>query len=275
MTERTQVFTFPSRMQVEMRGRTISAMKRTIEKLRGGLVDAHTEALEDATVKLIDAGDYPHNTISNAQGGVQWMNAIAEDRIYGLLATRMVTYKDGHEYNMELACLRCNERLGWSEDIRTAPEGSLVIYHMTEENAKIFKSGEPFELNFMGKQIKWKMLVGKDESVIEKLGRQDPDVDTDDLSLAMRLKEIEDVNVSDKVSWVASLGEERLDLQALMEEQACGLDTMMDVFCTQCQGRFEHPLPFDADFWVPLGKIRKRRRARSARAHGLTDKLNR
>jgi hypothetical protein len=268
---RTQVFTFPSGMQVELQGRSISSMKKTIEKMRGGMVATQTEALQDATVRLVEPGYYKNERIASG-GRVNWDNALSEDRVYGLLATRCVSYTDGHEFNMEISCGNCGVRMPWFYDLRPVNDGGeLVVYHFTEEDGEIFRSGEPFEGVFMGKKIKWGMLSGHDEGVIEKLGMQDPDLDTDDLSLAMRIKELEGVDPSDKVQWISELGEERLELQEMMEDHGCGLDTMMSVFCKTCQTRDETPLPFGiADFWVPLTKIRKRRRERSAKARGLS-----
>lgn len=269
--KRSQVFTFPSGMQVEMKGRSISAMKKTIEKMGGGMVGTQTSALEDATLRLVNPGFNDPGKIASGTG-VNWPNALAEDRVYGLIATRIVSYEKGYEYNMEISCSYCGNRIGWYFNLHPhdQEEGELLVYPFAPENGEIFKSGEPFEIEFMEKKIKWNMLTGKDEDVIEKLGMQDPDLDTDDLSLAMRLKEIEGVDPNDKVAWVEDLGEERLDLQGMMEEQGCGIDTIMEVFCKSCQKRSEQPLPFDADFWVPLDKVRKRRRARSAKARGLS-----
>ena len=239
--------------------------------MRGGMVDTQTEALKDATVRLVDPGYYKQESISS-NSVVDWGKAITEDRLYGLIATRVVSYTNGHEYNMEISCSHCGGKLAWYYDLRPVSEegGELVVVNFTEKNGEIFRSGEPFEMDFMGKKIKWKMLTGQEESVIEKLGLQDPDMDTDDLSMAMRLKEVEGVDPTDKVSWIANMGEERLDLQTMMEDSACGLDTVMEVFCKACQTRNESPLPFDADFWVPLGKLRKKRRERAAKARGLS-----
>jgi hypothetical protein len=261
-----RIFTFPSRLQVELKGRSITGMKETVNQMSTSLVDAHTKALQDATVKMIDPGPYDQSKIADSNGRIQWLNALSEDRLYGLIATRLVTYPEGNLYNMQIACLRCPNKTPHQANLLNEPDGDLLVYEMPEESYELFKSQQPFEVSVEGQKVLWRQLTGKDEKLIEKLARQDPNADTDDLAMGLRIIEIEGVHANDKMDWIKGLGAERLELQDDMSEQTCGVDTVIDVVCQHCKSRFEAPLPFDADFWVPLQKFRDRRRQRLKKA---------
>ncbi len=260
MTNR--IFTFPTGMQVEMKGRSISGMKATVNDMMSSLVNAHTKALEDATAKLVDPGPYDPEEIAGPNDTVKWLDALSEDRLYGLIATRLVTYPEGHIYQMEIACMRCPNKTPHKTDLRNEPDGDLLVYEMPEEALEKFKQGEPFEVTVLDKKVTWKQLTGKHERIVEKLARQEPNADTDDLAMGLRIIEIEGLHRNDKMDWIKGLGAERITMQDDMSEQTCGVDTVIDVVCQHCKSRFEAALPFDADFWVPLQKFRDRRRRR-------------
>lgn len=260
MTESTTIITFPSRMQVEMKGRSVSQMRATMKSAGRSIADALTEALRDSTVRLVDTGDNPPDHVQGSNGGVDWLGACIEDRIYGLKSLRILSYPEGHKAAVQIACQRCPERFGWNVDLRDYPEGDLLITHLDDEAAEKYRAGEPFEIDVAGKHIKYRMLNGKDEKSIEKLGRRDPDMDTIEVQTAMQIIEIDGVHPNDKRAWLRKLGEEAIDLQVAMAEAAFICDTTVEVYCPHCQTRFEIMVPFgQADFWIPLEKARTAR----------------
>jgi hypothetical protein len=224
------------------------------------ITDAFTDALKDATVRLVDTGDNPPENVQGKSGGVNWLTASSEDRIYGLKALRILSYPEGHKASLEISCQRCPERFVWNADLRDMPEGDIAVFRMDEEAAERYRAGELFEIDVAGKHIKFRMLTGKDEKSIEQIGRRDPDTDTQEIQTAMQLVEVEGVHPNDKRSWLRGLGEESVDLQISMAEASFLIDTVIEVYCPHCRSRFETMVPFgQADFWIPLEKARTAR----------------
>jgi hypothetical protein len=154
--------------------------------------------------------------------------------------------------------------------LQPEPAGDLLTYEMPEEYQDTFKSGECFEDEFSDKTIKWTPLIGEHEAIIEKLGLANPDMDTDDMTMNIMIKEISGLHANDKMKWIQKLGDEKEVLQNIMAERVCGLDLTIDIHCPRCKTKDEAALPFGVDFWVPMGKVRSRRRERLRRARGLS-----
>lgn len=261
-----EIITFPTRMQVKMRGRSISEMRATLRGFRTSIVSSITEALKASTVELIDVGDYPDDHIAGPDGTVKWGRATSEDRIFGQMAVRRLSYSSGDTYNMSVSCSRCDSEFVHEVDLRTMADGGDILTweFEDEEDRKAFKSGIPFDGEVGDKLVKWRLLYGDDETLIEKIGKRDSNVDTMDLTLNSRIIEVEGIHRNDVPAWIKKLGDDWITLNEMMNEASCGVDLVVEAACPSCGHGGDYSIPFDAEFWVPAivtaKAIRERRR---------------
>lgn len=265
----SEIITFPTGMQVEMRARSISELRKTLDGFRDSIVESHTAALEGATVKLVSVGDYPEQRISGPEGSVNWMGATTEDRIFGLIATRIVSFDKGRHYQMGCYCERCDKKYTRLVDLRRVEDGGdLVCWGFEEEHNRLaFKEGRPFEGKIGEKLVKWRMAYGDDELLIERISQGDPNARTEELNLNSRIVDVEGMHRGDVLKWIETLGDERIALQEMMQEASAGVDTIIDTKCPWCHATGESTIPFDLEFWVPVvANERNRRKARRNKA---------
>lgn len=259
-----QIITFPSRMQVKMRGRSISEMRATLRGFRTSIVGSITEALKASTVELIDVGDYPEEHITTSDGSMNWQKATSEDRIYGQIGIRRVSYSSGDVYNMSVDCPRCDNGFIQEVDLRSIEDGGDILLwgFESEKNRESFKQGIPFSGEVGGKLVKWRMLYGEDEALIEKISKKNPKQDTEELGLNMRIVEVEGIHRNDVPGWIKSMGDDWIQLSEMMNEASAGVDLVVEGMCPHCNATGDYALPFDAEFWVPAVTRAKTRRDR-------------
>jgi len=260
----SEIITFPTRMKVEMQGRSVAEFRSTLKGMRNSIVQSHTAALEAATAKLVDVGDYPESRILGPEDSVNWLQATTEDRIWGLIGTRVNSYGDGANYNMKVQCDRCPKSYTRRTDLRPIEDGGdLVIWGFEkDEHREAFKQGLPFEGKLGERGIKWRMAYGTDEELIEKLSKDNPNAETDDLNLNCRIVEVEGMHRNDVMSWIRKLGDDRIALTDLMSEASAGVDLVVDTRCPWCNSDGEATIPFDLEFWIPVVAAERDRRRR-------------
>jgi hypothetical protein len=252
-------------MQVEMRARSISELRDTLRGFKDSIVSSHTAALKSATKRLVSIGDYPPGRVEASEGeGVNWLKATTEDRIFGLIATRIISFDAGKHYRMECTCERCDRKHTKNVDLRRIEDGGdLVCWDFEDEkHREAFKNGAPFEGKLGEKTVKWRMAYGEDELLIERLCQNNPKAKTDELNLNARIVEVSDMHRNDVMKWIESMGDERIDLQDLMAEATHGVDLVINVKCPWCNGPGESTIPFDLEFWIPMVATERDRRQR-------------
>ncbi len=272
-----KIIEFPTRMRVEMRGRSISEMRTTLSNLRDSIVGTHSAALNAATVKLVDKGDYPEARITGKDGGVNWLKATSQDRIYGLIAIRILSFENGSHYRMDCNCDRCDKKYTHDVDLnRLEDGGDIVCWEFEhEEHREAFQNEVPFEGKLGDKAIKWRTSFGEDESLIERISQNNPKAKTDELSLNTRIVEIEGIDRNDVPKWIEGLGDERIEIEDIMSEATAGVDLVVDTQCPWCKRKEETSIPFDLEFWIPVVvSERNRRHKRKTRALAKAAKRN-
>ncbi len=268
----SNIFTFPSGMKVEMRARSITKLRETLQKFKtDSIIGAQTAALQEATVKLVDVGDYLSDRIAGPDGSVNWIDATSEDRIAGLMATRIISFADGKHYKMECTCGRCDKKFVRNTDLRRIEDGGDIVYWNFEKEVdqRAFKEGRPFEGKLGDKLIKWRMLYGRDEELIERVSQNDPNAITEDLNLNARIISVEGIERNDVMGWISEIGDDRIGLEDMMSESSHGVDLTVDIKCPWCNNNDESSVPFDLEFWIPVvekGKVLRRRRRNKALA---------
>ena len=265
----SEIITFPTRLQIEMKSRSISELRGTLEGFKNSIVESHTAALEASTVKLISVGDYPEDRITGDDGNVNWAKATSEDRLGGLIATRILSFSDGAHYKMDVNCSQCPKIFTKSVNLKRIEEGGDIVFweFENEEHREAFKQGVPFEGKLGDKLVKWRMLYGKDEALIERIAQNNPDANTDDLTLNMRIVEVEGMHINDVDKWLKTLGDDRIELIDMMADASAGIDLVIDTSCPWCNSDQEAAIPFGLEFWIPVvAPQRDRRRRRREKA---------
>ncbi|MCP4568960.1 MAG: hypothetical protein GY841_15400 [FCB group bacterium] len=260
----SEIIQFPTRMQVEMHGRSVSELRETLKGFKSSLVASQTAALEAASVKIISIGDYPEDRITKDDDQVNWEKATSEDRIYGLKATRLLSFSDGAHYKMENNCERCDKKFVKKVDLRRVEDGGdIVCWEFEyEEHRDAFKRGVPFEGKLRDRLIKWRLLYGEDEAQIERIAQNNPNANTSDLTFNMKIVEVEGMHRNDVDAWLKTLGDERIELQDMMAEASAGVDLVVDAQCPWCDCVQDATIPFDLEFWIPVVQTQRDRRRR-------------
>lgn len=259
-----EIITFPTRMKVKMRGISISEMRSMLQSFRVSIIGSHTDVLKTATVELVDVGDYPEEHIVGKDGTVDWLKATSEDRIWGIMSMRRISYPSGDSYKMAVNCNRCDKEFVRDVDLRSIEDGGdiLVWEFENEEHRSAFKNGIPFEGRLGDKTIKWRMLYGEDEALIEKISTSNPNAATDELGMNARIVEVEGMHRNDVPAWVKTISSEWFDLTDMMAEATAGVDLMVEGRCPFCNAVDDYSVPFDLEFWIPAVQKTKDRRSR-------------
>ena len=170
-------------------------------------------------------------------GPPDWSRVLIGDRFAALLAIRMATY--GETYAFKVQCINpmCGERFDWEIDL----ERDLSIKPYKPEALEAFGRDNRFEGTLPdGRKVWFRLLVGKDEQkAMTQKGRSIT------LALSTRIVEIDGVHPNDKLRTLDDLDmDEARDVLAMLDEMDGGVDTDIEVRCTECGGVQEVALPF-------------------------------
>ncbi|MEO1338046.1 MAG: hypothetical protein AAFV29_20545 [Myxococcota bacterium] len=219
----------------------------------GGQIDA---LLESCWEETLDASPYDFGDKT-----VDWDAVLQGDRFYTLLQIRALTY--GAEYAFATSCSQtaCRARIEWQLDLNNLPCRAL-----SGENLTAFLNGNRFEcvLPDAGKNVWFRLLTGADEKKLPQLRRNAADRLLSAM-LGFRVAEIEGVEARDKKRFIEDLSLRDADfLVDAFDRADCGVDTTIDIECSECFAAQEVELPFDQSFFMPGQQRTKRRRDRSS-----------
>lgn len=249
--------TVPSGMRVKLRsvkGKDIDGMR---DKRRFGTGESITRLLDDCTVEFIDKGIY--NRINN----FSWSDAIVGDRLDALIGVRMATTGDKYDFRTRCQDPRCGQWIDWEIDLVR----DLERKPLSEESRKQFLDTNEFHTTVQGRDVKFKLVTGKDQLKIagvlqqmqtkQKLrrrGEEGGDYNPDNrstIALGGRILAVE--GVSEVVPWIEDLDLAELrELIDAMDEYDCGVDTSIEILCAGklgCGLQQEITLPLDSTFF--------------------------
>lgn len=209
------------------------------------------ELLRACWLETQDPGPY-----ELAESAPDWDKVLQGDRFYALLAIRIATY--GAEYAFALTCAeeRCRARFEWEIDLRQLP-----VRRLSSENRARFVAGNRFEtvLPEAARRIVFKLMTGADEKKLPML-RRNADGQAMSAVLAYRCLEIDGVAAHEKRPFIEELSMSDADaLLAAMNEVDCGVQTSIEVECTECFATQELDLPFGRGFFATRTKESRRR----------------
>lgn len=242
----------PSGLSVEVRGLEVTECNDLVDQEvnKAGLI--FDSVLSKCTTRIVDPGPYKFDT------AVDWAEVYVGDRLAAIIDIRRATYHRPYEFR--IPCSTCKEPIDWKIELadlprRKLPEASRVAL----QGDRIITAKWPE----VGKEVKFRLLLGKDGTKARKLTKQHPK-ELVYVSLLSRVVEVEGVSPAGLDAFLAHLGAEpMLDLLDLFDEHEGGVDTTIEVVCRnpECGITQETELPFGRSFWLP--------RRRKALARGI------
>jgi hypothetical protein len=190
---------------------------------------------------------------------IDWGPVLQGDRFFALLNIRSLTY--GPIYGFSVSCRNCRARIEWEVDLTKLP-----VRPLSPESRAAFMAGNRFETTLpdAGKRVWFKLLTGDDERKLPALQRAATDRLLSSV-LAYRVLGIDGVDPKDKRAFLEDLTLRDADfLVDEFDRVDCGVDTTIEVECTECREVQDVDLPFDSAFFLPGKERTARRKARSA-----------
>jgi hypothetical protein len=206
----------------------------------GLLVD---QLLSACWQECLDAGPYPFDA------AVDWARVLQGDRFFTLLQIRIHSY--GGDYVFDVSCKECRTRIEWELDL-----GELPVRSLSEESREAFLRGNRFEavLPDAGRRVAFHLPTGSDERRIA-VRRKHTDGSPISTVLSSRIDSIEAVDPRERARFIEDLT--MSDVTFLLGEfdrVDCGVETDIEVECSECFGTQVVELPFDKSFFLPTRK---------------------
>lgn len=195
------------------------------KKLRSGV------ALDELLRNCLDGSDEDIET---------WLIG---DRYYLMIAIRKLTFGDDFEFSVK--CPYC--------DFKSSQ--SILLSELKTQKPKIDPDGEGETiLPQTGKKVKFRLLKGKDERTLMKMGKNDDNF----VAGLLRLHTTEVEGESDLMDFFSALNAvDSKHLQEEIEKVDCGVDTLIECECPECQEDYEIDMPMDRSFFS-LGTERRK-----------------
>ncbi|MGN6108837.1 MAG: hypothetical protein ACTHU0_27270 [Kofleriaceae bacterium] len=193
--------------------------------------------------ETLDAGPYDFGG-----GAVDWNKVLQGDRFYALLQVRAVSYGPLYAFSVSCENRSCRARIEWEVDLRELP-----VRGLSKSSRATFLSSNQFptRLPDAGRTATFRLLVGSDERRMAA-SRRDAGERPITTMLGFRLDSIEGVEARDKQRFIEDLS--MADVSHLLGEFSrvdCGVETEIDVECTECFGLTRIELPFEPGFFLP------------------------
>ena len=255
------IITCPSGLSGRIRG-----MKVKEEQILTDRKLAKTHGQSDALLKacfleLTSAAPYDFTD------AVSWDRVLQSDRLYVLLQIRVATHGPSYGFGVDCQNAACRAKIEWELDLNELP-----MRPMSDETRSGFVRGNEFfaTLPGSGTRVSFRLPVGADERLMAQLRRQSQDRVLSAM-LAHQIIHIEGVETSVR-AYVEDLS--MGDADFLLEEfdrLDFGVETAIDIECSECQCEQEVELPFDQTFFLPSRSKKSRHRSRSTSSARATE----
>jgi hypothetical protein len=204
------------------------------------------ELLKSLWVRTLDAGPaYPNLNVTLP---LDWSTVLTGDRFYAQLQVRVATH--GPDYDFRVPCQVCHQSIDWGLDLTQLP-----LQMLSAEDAAVFANGNKFKvIHANNEEVTFHLTTGAGERRAQALMKQHQ-ADPLTAGVLSRIDAVV-VNGAPVVSlrgWVENLQfNETLDLIAAMDKHSCGVDTSIEIACSECGAQNETELPLgQVGFWMP------------------------
>ncbi len=180
---------------------------------------------------------------------IPWGKVLVGDRDYALMQIRIASWGDVYEFQAQ--CQACEATFGWELNL-----AELRVQELPAQSRERFRSGEPFVATLPGlPPIKFRLPTGEDALRQRQRAKQRSRDGANLLleSVEMRIIEIEGVQRGQPVRDLLE-GLEMRQLRNLLDEfdrHDGGIDTSIEIECTECRRVQAVDLPFDGGFFFP------------------------
>jgi hypothetical protein len=231
----------PSGLQGIIRGLKGKEMRLLGDRRKARSGELFDELLGACWVETTSPGPYRFTSDKPS-----WLDVLSGDRFHTLFQLRMATYPD-EPYSFRVQCSNptCGGSFEWE-----VPLDELPVKRLSEESAQRFQKGEPFEARIDERVVRFVLSTGR----LERQGaRFIKGANADMLRvLATRIVDVEGVEKAKLMAWLEDLElSEHRDLLAQFDEADCGVETNIDVECTECGNVQQIDLPFGPAFFLP------------------------
>lgn len=225
-------------------------------------------------IQVTDAGPYAEEVMAIGTQQPEWPRVLKGDTLGALLQTRVGSFRDGHIYEFDTECERCEEPIKWEVDLQSAVIDK--VKRLPEASYEHLRSGEPLTTRLYnsesgerdGPVVSFRLQTVASEAPFNELRkkqlkqrRKSPKPNIVD-QLASQVVSVEGQNLGNERrvwQWVHGLDlEVSLALQDDFEAADCGYETEIEIRCDQCRRRQKVDLPLQKSFLVPSRRNKKK-----------------
>jgi len=215
------------------------------------------EALHDVLAGIwtetTDPGPYKF------KGAPEWRNVLTGDHFTCMLNVMSLTFPGMYEFNVP--CQGCQTTIRWEVDPL-----SLPLKKLSKASASTLQGGNQFTTTVpsTGAKVTFKLLHANSQQRIIKARRNAGDRLVSAM-LLMQLVEAEGIAKAKLGTWVDDLdADDAIALQKAFDAAGCGIETSIDILCSECFLEQEVEIPFGRDFFTGKRKPAKKRTTSSA-----------
>lgn len=229
--------------------------------------DVTSRLMSNVWVETKDAGVYPEQ-IALTGGHVDWNQALLGDRAFMVYESRRLTH--GDDFFFEINCGSCKNRVPWKIDLR-----ELEIDGLSDEAKALIKSKGINEALFgvtlpkSGKQIRFKLFRGSDQSIIQNVIRTSEDGEGEGgvAGMLARMAYIEGCDTpTSRQAFVEAM--HLADAEFLREQweyHDIVVQDTVEIECQSCGAILEVFIPTDARFFSARSARPKTEKAKTKR----------
>lgn len=250
----------PSGLRVRLRSMKGKDLDGLRDKRRLVTGEAWSKLLDDCTIEVLDEGPYGNATSLQVLGSKaqrwSWKQALVGDRVRALLGLRSATSGEQYPFRVRCGNDRCRRWIDWEVDLAELP-----IKPLLPESRELFVNGNRFETVVDGKAVVFHLTTGEDQAKAVRLQERfvatqrqqrerglEPAEGMAMLALATRILEVE--GEPDIVAFLAELDLGEIErLVTRMDKVDCGVETGIQVSCSECGEVTSTDLPLDASFF--------------------------
>jgi hypothetical protein len=248
---RETVVVCPSGLEVRMRSMKGKDLDVLRDKKKVGTGESTTSILNACTLEVLNRSIYEKLPSFN------WADCLIADRMRAVIGVRVAT--SGADYTFRVRCSDqdCKAMIHWSLDLDALP-----VKELPESSKQNLMNGAIFSTTIAGTGLRFKLATGRDQLKLVRLanelqrhkgdaGPRTPNEGRTMLGLAQRIVSID--GQEDITGWLSELY--MADLRDLLKEFEAvdgGVETGIEIICSECGMQQEVELPLDRSFFGDL-----------------------
>lgn len=217
------------------------------KKMRSGT--AMDQVLSNVWESTMNSGPYDFKDAD----APQWSKVLLGDYFFMQLELSRVTFEDDYPFTVTCRNVFCEAPIPWEVKL-----SSLDVQKLSDESREAFINGNRFKtkIEATGQNVDFRLLTGDQNLKMQRLLREGRD-QLVSAGMLMQILEIEGVDPKQKTGFVYDMDADvAAALRKSMDAAGCGVETEIEVQCTECGTLRPVNLPFDGLF-LPRTKRRR------------------